>query len=291
MENPPPEQVPEPLTIEAVLADRPPGQAHDLELPLPVSRSGIRQFYESTFRQPALQLWCDNEPCEALMWFDPDGEEDGPKISARQGLNDQVLRYRCRHCKERIKYLSILIDRFRYDSPRARVIKFGEFPAFGMPLPTRLITLAGRHQELLFKGRRCENQGLGIAAFAYYRRIVEETKNDILNELIKAANVIGADAQLIANLEKAKTETQFVRAIEIIKPGVPESLMIHGQNPLQLLHGALSEGLHSLSDERCLELATAVRLVLSEMSERLAIVMKQSSELNKAIQVLSKSKK
>lgn len=284
-------EIKEKLGFETVLADRAPGASYDVDLPLTLLRVTM-PVYVSSFAQPALRLWCDHPTCNALMWFDPiadDGER--PTVLAKaEALNEQLLVYLCRHCRERLKYISVLIHRRDTASKVATVTKFGEFPPFGPPLPTRLVTMAGRRQEFLYKGRRCENQGLGVAAFAYYRRIVEELKNDILEELIKAAQVLRADAAVVASLEKAKHETQFVRAIETIKPGVPESLLIHGQNPLLLLHGALSEGLHSLSDERCLELATAVRTVLTEMTERLATVMKQDSELSKAVHVLAQKK-
>ena len=39
------------------------------------------------------------------------------------------------------------------------------------------------------KGRRCGNLGLGIGAFVYYRRVVENQKSRILDEIIKVITV------------------------------------------------------------------------------------------------------
>jgi hypothetical protein len=36
-------------------------------------------------------------------------------------------------------------------------------------------------------GRRAENQGMGIGAFAYYRRVVENQKNRIIAEIKRVA--------------------------------------------------------------------------------------------------------
>ena len=66
--------------------------------------------------------------------------------------------------------------------------------------------------------------------------------------------------------------------------------MINGHNPVQLLHGALSEGVHELSDEECLELASSVRVVLGELSERLAQALKDEAELSKAVSTLMHGK-
>lgn len=70
------------------------------------------------------------------------------------------------------------------------------------------------------------------------------------------------------------------------KDVLPESLLINGHSPIKLLHGALSEGVHALSDEQCLELAGSVRVVLGELSERLSQALKDEAELTKALSTL-----
>jgi hypothetical protein len=110
----------------------------------------------------------------------------------------------------------------------------------------------GGEREYYLKGRRCENQGVGIAAFAYYRRVVENQKNRIRDEILRAARKIGVPDDMITDLEGAKTETQFTTAIDRVKRGVPQALLINGHNPLTLLHSALSEGPHAQADDECL---------------------------------------
>jgi hypothetical protein len=72
---------------------------------------------------------------------------------------------------------------------------------------------------------------------------------------------------------------------------LPEGLRIDGHNPLTALHGALSVGLHNESDEECLEAASAVRLVLTDLVERMSLLRQDSAELNKAVQLLISKKK
>ena len=63
----------------------------------------------------------------------------------------------------------------------------------------------------------------------------------------------------------------------------PESLLINGQNPLKLLHAPRSEGLHDLSDERCLELATSIRVVLTELTDHISRALHDKKELDEAV--------
>ena len=71
-----------------------------------------------------------------------------------------------------------------------------------------------------------------------------------------------------------------------IKIALPEGLLINGHNPLLALHGALSIGLHDESDAKCLEAAHDVRLVLTELIERMSLLRKDNSELQIAVQRL-----
>jgi hypothetical protein len=136
----------------------------------------------------------------------------------------------------------------------------------------------------LAKGRRAENRGLGIGAFSYYRRVVENQKGRIIREIAKAAKKLGAKPEILQRFEAAAKETQFSKAIEEIKDGIPSVLLIDGQhNPLTLLHGALSEGLHEHTDEECLEIAKEIRIVLTELADRLSQALKEQAELKNAV--------
>ena len=162
-------------------------------------------------------------------------------------------------------------------------MKFGESPGFGMPTPTRLLKLLGDQKDTFLKGRRCENQGLGIGAFVYYRRVVEHQKNRFLAEIISAAKLLNASGEQIAALEAAKDETQFTKAMTTVKDAIPEALLLRGHNPLTLLHSALSAGVHEHSDAECLELAQDIRIVLVDLAERLGQALKDDAELKDAV--------
>jgi hypothetical protein len=92
-------------------------------------------------------------------------------------------------------------------------------------------------------------------------------------------------------LTTAKAETQFLKSVTFVRDAIPPSLLIDGHhNPLTLLHAALSTGLHEQTDERCLELAQGVRIVLSELAERLGQALKDKAELKDAVALLLKAR-
>jgi hypothetical protein len=242
----------------------------------PVSRSSLI----ISLRRPELSLYC--EECKGVRFFHSPG--DGGRLEFEQD-NYKFIRYVCRNCEKSFKSFAIKISPFL---PKSFVWKFGEDPPFGPPTPPRAVKLIGPDKELFFAGRRAESQGMGIGAFAYYRRIIENQKNRIFDEIIKATNKIAPGNAVIKELEKAKGETQFIKAVETISHALPESLLINGQNPLKLLHSALSRGLHDLPDDECLELASDIRTVLFEFADTLGQALEEKAELDAAVKRISK---
>jgi hypothetical protein len=196
------------------------------------------------------------------------------------------LVYICSNCRKSLKTFALSVK--RHDAQSGVAQKYGENPSYGPPTPSRLIKIIGEDRDIFLKGRRCENQGLGVGAFAYYRRVVENQKSRILSNIAEVSRKVSAPAASTAALEAAMAETQFSKAISMIKDAIPQSLLISGHNPLTLLHTALSDGLHAQSDEHCLELAQSIRVVLAELSERIASALKDEAELRTAVSRLIK---
>ena len=72
--------------------------------------------------------------------------------------------------------------------------------------------------------------------------------------------------------------------LDLVKDAIPDGLKVHGDNPLKLLHGALSNAVHNLDDDECLERAQAVRVVLSELVSNIAHILKDEREVNSPCQ-------
>lgn len=239
---------------------------------------------------PELQLHCSNDACNGIRffrWVDPG---HGAPTFSTKNLSNFYLNYRCSNCGKTYKTYALSIEEIDDGNHTGTCTKFGERPAFGPPVPSRLIRLIGPDRDIFLKGRRCENQGLGIGALIYYRRVVENQKDRILGEIIKVAQKLNAKQEVLDALSKSLSETQFSQALDISKNAMPESLLINGHNPLRLLHSALSEGVHARSDEECLQIASSVRVVLGELAERISAALKDEAELSKALSTLMAKK-
>jgi hypothetical protein len=166
--------------------------------------------------------------------------------------------------------------------------KFGEFPDYGSALPAKVLRLVQSDADLFKKGWKAEKLGLGIGAFTYYRRIVENHKSELFDKFIEVAEDEHLAADKIAALRHARDHTQFSQSMDAIKEAVPESLKMLGHNPLLLLHDALSKGVHELSDEQCLKRAQTLRTILIAMADRFALIRAENNELKQAISSLFK---
>jgi hypothetical protein len=149
------------------------------------------------------------------------------------------------------------------------ICKVGQFPPWTVISDKNIQSMLGDHKELIKKGLVCESQSYGVGAFAYYRRIVEEIIDGMLDgifdlispeEKIKYADVIDATKKTRVTSEK----------IELVKDMLPAILRPDGMNPLALLHGVLSEGLHADTDEKCLALAVEIRQILTFLASQVA---------------------
>lgn len=235
---------------------------------------------------PDIQLHCTNDVCNGLRFFKCVSE--GQFFSENQ-IHYQFLRYVCRNCQNSHKSFAVAAIREKNDK-EAKILKIGEWPPFGPPTPPRVISLIGPDRDLFLTGRRAENQGMGIGAFAYYRRVVENQKNRIFDEIIRVLEKLHGYQEYVEQITKAKSQTQFTKAVEALDDTIPDVLRIDGHNPLTLLHSALSRGLHAQTDIECLELANSIRVVLTELAERIGQVLKDEKELKEAVSRLLKDK-
>lgn len=147
----------------------------------------------ATLAGPDIVLHCDSEDCQGPRVF-----EDTQTYRIRtlgQDWSHGFLKYRCRNCRRKAKLFSLAV---RWSgSTSGQAVKIGEIPTFGPHTPARVITLIGPDKELFLKGRRAENHGLGIGAFSYYRRVVNNQGSRIIKQIAKVAQKLGAEPDLL----------------------------------------------------------------------------------------------
>ena len=194
------------------------------------------------------------------------------------------LDYICLSCQEfRREFL------IRIAKDGQSVIKIGQFPPWEIAPDKGISEMLGTRSEYLKKALVCESQSYGIAAFSYYRRIVEE----VIDELLESVVDILDDGQK-SLYEKALADVRQTRQtsekIDLVKDLLPPILRPNGHNPLGILHGVLSEGLHAESDDKCLEYATEIREILRFLIGQIELTKQQSKVFTSSMQSLLEKK-
>jgi len=233
-------------------------------------------------------VWCPHEACNRAMLFEPLAISDLRIYTSRPARNSLV--FRCKHCEQSSKTISIVVDPLPGTLTRWAATKLGELPPFGAPIPSRVLTLMGADQKWFVKGLRSEEQGFGIGAFAYYRRVVERQWNRLLNEIIRVAERTDPQGVALQSLRAAAAERQFAKSIDMVRQAIPPVLLIDSHNPIALLHDALSEGLHAQDDEVCLDLAVSIREILYALSRKMHEALQNEVKLNDALTKLHQRK-
>jgi hypothetical protein len=236
-----------------------------------------RTFYR--LHAPELDLHC--EKCNGTRAFKFTRES---AIALSKAVSFDELDYECKNCKEDNKFRKRFCIAIIGEGKVGAVQKIGEYPAYSPVTSRKIFDLIGEnHRELFLKGRRAELRGLGIGAFAYYRRIVDDQKDLIIEQLEKVAKRLGALPDVLKIFARAKVEDQFTNAIKQIKDALPPALFISGHNPLTILYDVLSDGIHDLTDEECLAHAKTVRTLLIALADRISEISKDEAKVQEAI--------
>jgi hypothetical protein len=201
-----------------------------------------------------------------------------------------LLRFYCRDCTttRRVFCITWKPTEAEDEFGLAKVQKLAEWPPFGGKVSREALELIEPDKPLFFKGRTCENRGLGIGAMAYYRRVVENQKVHIIDSILSAAKKLNVPEETLKELQEARDSWRFSDSVERVKDAIPESLRIDGQNPLLLLHDALSAGLHDEDDSECLKQAEAIRVVLGALAERIRVSLAEKATVSDALKLLMK---
>lgn len=261
------------LEFTTFLRDHPPGS----EAPVTGLRVGLSGSSASQrLMFPSGEMLCPSDACGGVRQFDS-GSDFAPLKDIERVL---VVQYSCRNCNASTRFFAIRLWKVKEE---VCCYKIGEYPPFGPPVPESVLALLGDDRHVFLKGRRAENQGLGIGAFAYYRRVIDNQWQRLLDRVIAAAKISEVPESSIELLQAAAKEQQFKKAVDMVRDVVPEAIKLNGQNPLTLLYSATSEAIHAMTDEECLSLATDVRLVLTEMVARMDQIIKKDAEIRGAV--------
>jgi hypothetical protein len=111
------------------------------------------------------------------------------------------------------------------------VRKVGQSPPWSVTLPREVEKALGPHLKYFERGLACEGAGFGLAALAYYRRVVEELVRRLSDERVNTLS--GSDRErFVADRDEARLEHSVKREIELVKDMVPNDARPGSVNPL-----------------------------------------------------------
>ncbi len=108
------------------------------------------------------------------------------------------------------------------------------------------------HLRATYRCGLCEGQ-YGIGAVAYFRRVVEERTNELIDVVADLAHANGTGDTEVQKILAAKSEKTYDKRLEVASQMLPVSLRPGGANPLGRLHDLLSVALHVKDEEGALK--------------------------------------
>lgn len=224
----------------------------------------LPEFNDRHFRWPAITTFCPK--CKSTQTFTASiVTAPHPNEGTSEIANKVVcFIYTCASCQRHYLYYLIKF----LDMPTA--IKVGQYPLPDISIEKDLEKTLGEHAANYKKGLICERQGYGIGAYAYYRRIVEDVIDNLLDQIHDLLDE--KDKPIYENaLREAQQGIVAKDKIALVKDLIPPELRPDNMNPLGILYETLSEGIHIETDEECLQAATDIREILTQLVEQISI--------------------
>lgn len=158
------------------------------------------------------------------------------------------------------------------DDKTIRIQKYGELPRSKLRRNQALQKFFQDDLDNYEKAIVCLSHEYGIAAFVYFRRVIENNINALLDLLQEDAQSSGSDKSILDAIADLRKETPMSEKIKIANLALPNHLKPDGLNPLSRLYQVLSEGIHSLTEAECLKKSTAtskcLEFLISELASR-----------------------
>lgn len=196
-----------------------------------------------------------------------------------------ILHYICALCQtfERVFVLKVGKD-------LKQIYKIGQYPPWEINIKKKLRKILGEYSDYYKKGLICESRAQGIGANIYYRRIVDEMIDELLEDLKEF--LAGEEREKYeAVLDETKRRKTAQDKIKLVKNLIPPILMIGTQNPFTVLYDILSGGIHGKTDEECLKEAGLIRTSLIFIVNSILSRRKEQQEYTESIKILEKQRK
>jgi hypothetical protein len=237
----------------------------------------VKANVESFYPPEKISFHCSGTCNKERTW-----DRSYASATLAQGVSDPAIEsveYHCHHCnKER---LTVVYRRMEYEErvvhPRStgisrmppppptkrrvavKFMKVGQYPQPSVAIPKGLEKGLGEDGVSLYKKALvCRNNGYGLAAAVYMRRVVEDKTNELIEVAAELAESYEVDKETIIAIRAAADSTKYTRyedKLRIASSVFPNTLKVGSINPLQTLYGLVSEAIHGKSEAECVDIA------------------------------------
>jgi len=241
---------------------------------------------EVTLVPTFLSLFCDACKKETY-WETSFYSNEGEGLGNRSGFTRKL--YTCRNCGNRqFTYYFY----WKKEDQATEFFKVGQYPELEERISQTLEAALNPEDLKLYKNAlRLRNFNLGIAAVAYMRRVVENRMNDMLEILHESARAHNVASEVLAKHEEVKQDKRFSVKVDYAGDLLPANLRPQGHpNPMAVLHELTSEGLHSKSDEECVDIFDECRQTFEYVFGKLRIETEEAKNFVKGMAKLAEKR-
>lgn len=232
-----------------------------------------------------LLMFCDNELCKKETWW----ENEYTTVVFEESFVDHKG-YRCKNCSSN-NFHYYFIWQEKEEGKAGVFVKIGQYPPLSInPSPELAKALGKEDAELYKKALITANFSHGIGAVAYFRRVLENKINLLLDLIAEAAKNAQVSEELLKELEAVKRGRAVEDRIAFAAKLLPAHLRPGGHNPLDKLYGMASAGLHGESDEDCLTIFAEGRFVFEYLFKNLTVGNEEAREYVRQLSSPSPSK-
>jgi hypothetical protein len=223
-------------------------------------------------------MFCSNLKCLADQWWHTSnaayyfGRDDGPNN----------VTYICRNCGESSQYYWLIwtpSEEKRDGFDMGTFIKAGQWPPLTIEPDVELAKALGKADTKLYrKALISASISHGVAALAYFRRVIENQVNHLIDLIGEAAKNAQTGGDALKKIDAIKAAKHVDQKIEFAKGLLPKHLQPGGINPFDKLWGVASAGLHGESEDWCLDLFAEFKFSFEYLFRSLTLENEQARQ-------------
>lgn len=231
-----------------------------------------REFKKSTAHRTSLRIDEIDSFCEVCNqrrpFHDLQARGGGAGLTTPAlGTGTSYFSFTCVSCKKEKRIY--LVEQVVEDGT-IKLQKYGQLPRGKVLRDKTLQKFLKNDLDNYEKALICLSRDYGIAAFAYFRRVVENNISNLLDLVQEDALASGSPDDTMDAISELRADSPMSNKIRVANLALPIYLRPDGLNPLGRIYQVLSEGIHNSSEEECLAKAKTTSECLAFLVSELA---------------------